>query len=82
MTCHVTHHAVECFIERINPTLTFEQARARIIASSKAIEVAAAFGCNVVRTGDGAKLVLVGERVVNVVHRCVLVRPTTEADLL
>lgn len=59
---YVTHHAVERYLEPIIPTLTFEEARARIIASSKAIKVAAAFGCTTVRTGDGAT-------VVTVIHR-------------
>lgn len=64
---HVTQHAIDRYIERIEPTLSVDQARARIMASEGAIKVAADFGCRCVRTGIGAKSILVGDRVVTVI---------------
>ena len=65
----ITAHAAARFIERINPLLTTEQARAEIAAHEKAIVTAANFGCRCVRLGSGAKLVLDGFSVVTVITR-------------
>jgi hypothetical protein len=62
---HVSNHACERFIERVE-ACTFEEARAAIMAHEKAIEAAAKFGCEVVRCGRGERLVLSGNRVVTV----------------
>ena len=59
MTVHVTHHAVDRYIERIAP-VGRDQAVAIIRSAERAIEQAAAFGAHVVRLGNGAKLVLRG----------------------
>lgn len=64
---HCTRHAAERFVERIDPTLSLEQASTRILTSAPAIRVAAAFGCKTVIRGDGAKLVLDGTRVLTVI---------------
>lgn len=69
MNIVVTAHAAQRFIERINPTLTTEQARAEIASHERAIVAAANFGCRCVRLGSGAKLVLSGTSVVTVITR-------------
>lgn len=69
MTVTVTGHAIERYLERIDGSLTWDQARAAILASEKAIQKAAEFGASVVRNGLGAKLVLDGETVVTVLRR-------------
>jgi hypothetical protein len=63
---HVSIHACERFIERGHPSCSLEEARAEILSHSKAIECAARFACEVVRLGDGSRLILKGERVVTV----------------
>lgn len=65
----VTHNAAVCYIERIDGTLTIEQATARITEHDKAIRTAADFGCHCIRLGNGAKLVLDGLVVVTVLRR-------------
>lgn len=70
---HITAHAAERFIERIDGRLTFDQAREAIAAHAPAIEKAAAFGCKVVKLGCGGRLVLEGTKVVTVLapkQRC------------
>ncbi|MFN3943912.1 MAG: hypothetical protein ACK4K7_03135 [Allosphingosinicella sp.] len=64
----VTAHARQRWCERIDPRATLEEAAAAMQLSSRAVEIAAAFGCRVVRTG-AAKLVLEGETVVTVIPR-------------
>jgi hypothetical protein len=61
----VTHHACERFIERVSPC-SLDDARLRILESAKAIEAAAAFGCEIVRRGHGERLVLDGLTVLTV----------------
>lgn len=61
----VTPHAIARFQERVAPC-SVETARERILAASHAIGVAAKFGCEVVRLGNGARLILEGEKVVTV----------------
>lgn len=64
----VTHHACERFVERV-AACSIDDARARILGSSRAIEAAAAFGCAIVKLGGGARLVLEGLTVVTVYER-------------
>jgi hypothetical protein len=72
---HVTTHAIQRFQERV-AACTIDEARSRILAHSKAIEAAAAFGCEIVRCGTGERLVLNGTRVLtvyaphNLPHQC------------
>lgn len=63
---YVTRHAAERFIERVDPRLTFDQARDAILASAPAITVAASIGCTVIRR-TGHKLILDGARIVTVI---------------
>lgn len=65
----ITTHAAHRWIERINPRATFDQAIAEIEAHTRAIQVAAEFGCHYVRLGNGARLVLDGARVTTVLSR-------------
>jgi hypothetical protein len=65
---HVSHHAAERYVERVEPC-TIEQAKERILRASKAIQAAAAIGCEVVRLGCGARLVIDGLRVIAVYPR-------------
>jgi hypothetical protein len=65
VSIHVTKHACERFIERVEPC-TIAEARAHILESARALEAAAKFGCEVVRRWRGERLVLRGERVVSV----------------
>jgi hypothetical protein len=62
---HVTHHALERFVERVAPC-SLEEARERILEHARAIEKAAEFGCEVVRCGSGERLILDGTRVLTV----------------
>lgn len=61
----VTRHAVERYVQRVRPC-SIEEARADIISHERAIEVAARFCCEVVRLGDGSRLVLNGTTVLTV----------------
>lgn len=65
---HVTHHAAERFVERVQPC-TIDEAKAIILRSSKAIHAAASIGCEVVKLACGARLVLDGLRVLTVYPR-------------
>ncbi len=65
---HVTMHAAQRYVERIDGRLTIEEAFAAIQEHGPAISAAAAFGCHVVKTSR-AKLVLQGNRVVTVMNR-------------
>jgi hypothetical protein len=64
----VTHHACERFVERV-AACSIDDARDRILGSSRAIETAAAFGCAIVKLGGGARLILEGLTVVTVYER-------------
>lgn len=66
MSVIVTAHACSRYVERINPRLSLDEARAAIEASNKAIETAIGFGAHVVKLGCGGRLVLDGSRVVTV----------------
>jgi hypothetical protein len=65
---HITHHAAERYSERVE-ACSIADARDHIAASSRAIEAAAAFGCQVVRLGGGARLILEGLTGVTVYER-------------
>ncbi|MEH3121204.1 MAG: hypothetical protein PGN16_04355 [Sphingomonas phyllosphaerae] len=65
---HVTHHAAQRYVERVNGNLTLEEAAEAIRGHASAIEAAAAFGCRVVKTSS-AKLILEGRTVVTVMNR-------------
>lgn len=65
---HVTRHAAERYVERINPYLTLDEAAAAIRAHTDVCCKAASFGCWVVLTRE-AKLLLDGRSVVTVLHR-------------
>lgn len=66
MTPIVTLRAVARYRERVDPGLDGDGARARILASERAINAAAEFGARTVRQGCGAKLILDGLTVVTV----------------
>jgi hypothetical protein len=62
---HVSIHACERFIERCH-RCSIEEAKEEILSHTRAIEAAARFHCEVVRLGDGSRLILKGERVITV----------------
>lgn len=66
MSVHVTHHAIDRYIERIAP-VDRVAARAMIMSAERAIEFAAAFGAHTVRIGNGAKLAITGRDHIGVV---------------
>lgn len=66
---HVTDHAAQRYVERIDGSLSIEQAHAIIATHERIVTAAAAFGAPTVRLGNGARLVLVGTRVVTVLAR-------------
>lgn len=68
MSIHVSQHACLRYQERVESCTTAE-ARAHILDSSRAIEAAASIGCEVVRLGGGARLILDGLTVVTVYER-------------
>jgi hypothetical protein len=65
---HVTPHAVERFIERV-AALPWDEAKAAILSHERAMETAVDFHCEVVRCGDGSRLILDGHKVVTVYGR-------------
>lgn len=62
----VTVHAAQRYVERCEPSLTVEQARAAIMRSATAIDVAAKFGATAVKLANGARLALQGDVVATV----------------
>jgi hypothetical protein len=64
----VTEHACRRFGERVLPC-SYDEAREHILSHSRAIEKAAEFHCEIVRLGDGSRLVLQGATVVTVYSR-------------
>jgi hypothetical protein len=64
----ITSHAVERFQQRV-AALPYEEAKAAILSHERAIEKAAEFHCEVVRCGDGSRLILDGHRVITVYAR-------------
>jgi hypothetical protein len=65
---HVTTHALHRFQERVAPC-SLADARTAIMSHAKAIETAASIGCEIVRCGNGERLVLCGTRVLTVYAR-------------
>lgn len=63
----VTAHAVERFLERVDPSLTWDEARAQL--SSPVIQKAANFGAPYVRLGTGQRIVIDSGSVVTVLPR-------------
>jgi hypothetical protein len=70
---HVTDHAMRRFAERVTPC-SLEEAKAAILSHSRALETAVQFDCQVVKLGDGSKLILQGNRVVTVQARYMIPR--------
>lgn len=62
---HIYAHAIQRYQERVHPC-TSAVARAEIMTASRGIEAAATIGCQVVRLGSRARLILDGENVVTV----------------
>lgn len=69
----ITDHAVQRYAERVEPC-SLADARTRIMAAARGIEAAARIHCEVVRLGNGARLVLERSTVVTVYGRGVLPR--------
>jgi len=65
----VSAHAARRWIERVDPAATLDDARAIIHTHDRAIAKAAAFGCETVVLGCGARLILDGANVVTVLAR-------------
>lgn len=63
----VTEHAIDRYIERIEP-IGRSEAHASIAAAENAIELAASLGAHIVKTAK-AKLILQGTRVVSVIPK-------------
>jgi hypothetical protein len=64
---HVTRHAAERYLERVNPRLTMEEAVEAV--SSPTIRRAAEFGAAYVRLGTGQRIALDGFVVVTVLPK-------------
>lgn len=64
---HVTRHAAERYLERVNPRLTLSEAIAEL--SGRAIQRAAEFGAPYVKLGTGQHVVLEGSTVVTVLTK-------------
>lgn len=75
----VSRHAVDRYIERVDGSLTPEEADAEIRRHAPAIIRSADFGCRVLRLGNGAKLVLEERKVVTVLSRWQMNRIPLEA---
>lgn len=75
----VSRHAVDRYIERVDGSLTWEEADAEIRRHAPAIIRAADFGCRLLRLGNGAKLVLDERKVVTVLSRWQMRRVPLEA---
>jgi hypothetical protein len=66
----VTAHAAQCWVERVDPSITVDQAMSVLLCAERAIDAAAKIGCHVVRMANGAKLMIRGDRVVTVLFPC------------
>ena len=75
----VSRHAVDRYIERVDGSLTWEEADAEIRRHAPAIIRAADFSCRLLRLGNGAKLVLDERKVVTVLSRWQMRRVPLEA---
>ncbi len=65
----VSRHAAQRYVERIDSRVSIDEAAAEIRAHARVIQIAADFGCRVVRLANGAKLILEGRSVVTVIGR-------------
>ena len=65
----VSRHAAQRYVERIDGRITVEEATAEIRSHARVVQIAAGFGCSVVRLANGAKLILNGSDVVTVIGR-------------
>lgn len=63
---NVSLHAAERYVERVAPGLDIHQDEDAMLASARAVDAAARFGCPTVRLGCGARLILSGDTVVTV----------------
>lgn len=61
----ITAHALERYVERVEP-VSYDQAVERLYASRHAVLAAESIGCQSVRLGNGARLVLQGATIVTV----------------
>lgn len=62
---HITQHAIDRFIERVE-AVTQDEARRRLAAYEKIVLAAASIGCRSVKLGCGARLALVGAKIITV----------------
>lgn len=69
MMIHVTQHACERWIERVDPLASIETARLAILAHEPMLNAAVNFGCHQVNLGCGARLLLKGHTVTTVAPR-------------
>lgn len=69
MTVHITRHALDRWIERVEPTADDAKARASIMSYGKVLELAISLKACGVKLGNGAKLVLEGNSIVTVLPR-------------
>jgi hypothetical protein len=66
MGVHVTHHAIDRYIERVEPTDRIS-ARERILGAQRGIAAAAAIGAHIVKLSNRARPVIAGVHDVRVV---------------
>lgn len=66
---HVTNHAANRWIERVDPRLTLDQARDEIRTHTRAIVAASDFGAHTVKLACGARLIVEHRNVVTVLSR-------------
>ena len=62
---HVSDHAIRRYRERVSP-IDAEEARAAMMAHEPAVTIAARFGCDTVKLGNGVRLKLRGDVVATV----------------
>ncbi len=65
----VTKHAVNRWMQRVDPRADYADAEATIRSHARAVCIAADFGCKVVKLATGDRLVLEGRSVVTVLAR-------------
>lgn len=65
----ISRHALDRWIERVEPTADDEKATASIMAHGKVLELAVSLKAHAVKLGCGAKLVLKGDTIVTVLPK-------------
>lgn len=65
----ITRHAVNRWIQRIDPHADYETAERAIRSHARAVCIADAFGCGVVKLASGVRLICDGRKVVTVAAR-------------